>query len=105
MPRALSSMAMLTPNEGIRLERNADSTTPLLKQASSQRCSVRPKIARLLGNWWLWEILGAAIALLAVLAIFIILMIYDSSSLPDWPSVFTVRRSSYIQTLHDLAKS
>ena len=81
---------------------NADSRTPLLKQASSQQHSVQQKVGHLLGDWWLWEILGAALSLLAILAIAVIFVTYDSSSLPDWPFVFTVRqyflRSSLFQS-------
>ena len=71
-----------------------DSQTPLLRKALPKPASVKNKIALLLQDWWLWEILSALTAILATTAIILILVIYDSSSLPDWPSVFTVRRNS-----------
>ncbi len=85
---------MLTPNEEDMGAENADHRTPLLKTTLSRQNQIRQRIARLLGDWWLWEILGATIAVLAILAIVAILLTYDSSSLPGWPSVFTVRQYS-----------
>lgn len=71
----------------------ADSRTPLLKSLPLQRASsVRSKISDLLSDWWLWEIISAATCILALALILVILLVYDSSALPDWPFVFTVRR-------------
>ena len=68
-----------------------DSQTPLLKKGLPKPSSISQKISLLLQDWWLWEILSALIAILATSAIIVILVLFDSSSLPDWPSVFTVR--------------
>ncbi len=71
----------------------ADSRTPLLKSLPLQRASsARSKISGLLSDWWLWEIISAATCILALAVIVVILLLYDSSALPDWPFVFTVRR-------------
>lgn len=70
----------------------ADSSTPLLKTKPSRHAfSLLDRLSSLLQDWWLWEILGAITCVLALSIILIILAIYDSRSLPDWPSVFTVR--------------
>ena len=68
-----------------------DSRTPLLKQSVPRPASLSRKISLLLQDWWLWEILSALTALISSTVIIAILVIFDSSSLPDWPSVFTVR--------------
>lgn len=69
----------------------AHSRTPLLKAVPTQRAvSVRQGISGLLADWWLWEIISAATCILALTVIVVILLVYDSSALPDWPSVFTV---------------
>ena len=70
---------------------DADSRTPLLKQSVPEPASLSPKISLLLQDWWLWEILSALTALISSTIIIVILVIFDASSLPDWPSVFTVR--------------
>lgn len=70
---------------------DVDSRTPLLKQSVPRPGSLSRKISLLLQDWWLWEILSALTALISSTAIIVILIIFDSSSLPDWPSVFTVR--------------
>ena len=67
-----------------------DSRTPLLKQSIPRTASLSRKISLLLQDWWLWEILSALTALISSTVIIVILVIFDSSSLPDWPSVFTV---------------
>lgn len=71
---------------------NADSGTPLLQRTPPQHCSLSQTMSGLLQDWWLYEILGATLAVSAVLAIGVVLVAYDSSSLPDWPLVFTVRQ-------------
>ncbi len=74
-------------------EHNADSRTPLLIKSVPKPASISQRIALLLQDWWLWELASVSIALLATIAIIVILALYDGSSLPDWPSVFTVRMS------------
>lgn len=74
---------------------DADSQTPLLKRSLHKSATVSRRVALLFQNWWLWEIISAATAVLAIMVIVIILIVFDQSSLPDWPSVFTVR-SIYI---------
>jgi len=80
----------------------ADSSTPLLKSLPLQRASsARSKISGLLSDWWLWEIISAVTCVLALAIIVVILLLYDSSALPDWPFVFTLRHrlsivSSYV---------
>lgn len=78
-----------------------DFRTPLLKKGMPKPAVVSNRISLLLQDWWLWEILSAIVAVLATSAIVVILVLYDNSSLPDWPSVFTVRCSS-IGLAHDL---
>lgn len=78
-------------NEGVN--GNANSSTPLLETSTRPRASsLATKLGALLQDWWLWEIVSATTCILALSVIIIILALYDSSSLPDWPSVFTVRR-------------
>ncbi len=70
---------------------DVDFRTPLLKQSVPRPASLLRKISLLLQDWWLWEILSALTALISSAVIIVILVVFDSSSLPDWPSVFTVR--------------
>ena len=76
-------------------ERDADSQTPLLKRSLAKPATVSKRVSLLFQNWWLWEIVSAVVAVLTIIVIIVILVIFDQSSLPDWPSVFTVR-SIYI---------
>lgn len=73
-------------------EHDADFRTPLLAKSLPRPASITQRIALLLQDWWLWELASASVAVLATTAIIVILVLYDGSSLPDWPSVFTVRR-------------
>ena len=68
-----------------------DARIPLLNGSPFQRNSKPQSVSSLLQDWWLWELLSALVASLATTAIIVILLIYDSSPLPDFPSVFTVR--------------
>lgn len=69
---------------------DADSRTPLLKKSLHKSATVSKRVALLFQNWWLWEILSATTAVIAINVIVIILVCFDQSSLPDWPSAFTV---------------
>ena len=72
-------------------ERDANSRTPLLKRSLPEPTNVSKRTALLFQDWWLWEIVSATTAVLAIAVIIVVLVIFDQSSLPDWPSVFTVR--------------
>jgi hypothetical protein len=72
-------------------EQPSNSRTPLLKSDDKQQSSFSGKISNLLQDWWLWELFALGTSLLSITIITVILFLYDSSSLPDWPSVFTVR--------------
>ncbi len=100
----LSLVARMTTSEENVGNGNSDSSTPLLQRASSRHKFLGLKMADLLQDWWLWEICGAATAMLAILTIAVILVVYDSSSLPDWPSVFTVRHCFSLSHLFNNAK-
>ncbi|KAL8785501.1 MAG: hypothetical protein Q9213_003327 [Squamulea squamosa] len=77
---------------------------PLLKSASSQGSSFAQKTSGLLSNWWLWELIEACTSILALAVVVIILFIYDGSSLPDWPSVFTINSViSFLSTISKLS--
>ena len=73
-------------------EHDGNSQTPLLKKPKRQARLASTKVSLLLQDWWLWELLSALLAILSTTAIIVILVRYDGSSLPDWPSVLTVRR-------------
>lgn len=64
--------------------------TPLLTKSLPKSASLSRKISLLLQDWWLWEILSALVAILATTAIIVILVLFDGSSLPDWPNAITV---------------
>ena len=72
-------------------ERDASCQTPLLTEPSKKPVSASKRIFLLLQDWWLWEIVSAGTAVLAFAVIVVILVLFNQSSLPDWPSVFTVR--------------
>ncbi|KAL8675024.1 MAG: hypothetical protein Q9168_000619 [Polycauliona sp. 1 TL-2023] len=85
-------------------EDDSHERTPLLKQASSSGASVVQNAGNLLANWWLWELIEACTSILALAVIVIILFIYDGSSLPDWPSVFTINSViSFLSTISKLS--
>ena len=70
----------------------ANSSTPLLLPNASRRASTfLGLLSGLLQDWWLWELIGATTCVVALAVIIVLLAVYDSCSLPDWPSVFTVR--------------
>ena len=72
-------------------ERDAHSQTPLLRGSATRSTSVLKRTCLFFQDWWLWELVSAGLAVLAVIVIINILVVFDQSSLPDWPSVFTVR--------------
>jgi ABC-type Zn2+ transport system substrate-binding protein/surface adhesin len=78
-------------------EREISSRTPLLKPSTdNNKNNNRPgfiwgKIFELLQDWWLWELIAIGTSIASMVIIAVILFLYDASSLPDWPSVFTVR--------------
>ena len=84
-------------------EQDANSQTPLLKRPLPKPATLLARITLLFQNWWLWEIISAITAVLAFTVIIVILAIFDQSSLPDWPSVFTVR-SVYILCVKHIAE-
>lgn len=71
-------------------EQSTNYTTPLLKASDSQSSSILQSVGKLLQDWWLWEVIASLTSLLSITAITVILIIYNSSSLPDWPSFLTV---------------
>ncbi|KAF6231562.1 hypothetical protein HO173_010314 [Letharia columbiana] len=81
---------------------DADSQTPLLKKSLNKSATVSKKVILLFQNWWLWEIVSAITAVLAIIVIIVILVVFDQSSLPDWPSVFTI--NSVISFFATIAK-
>lgn len=83
----------------IEERQHANSRTSLLNAAGQQSSSISQKTSNLLQDWWLWEILSSFVSLLSILSIVVILIVYDSSSLPDWPFVFNVRQHSQLTML------
>ena len=67
-----------------------DSYTPLLTKSLPKSASATAKVGLLLQDWWLWEIIAAVGAIIATSSVIIILVLFDGSPLPDWPSVLTV---------------
>ena len=73
----------------------ADSETPLLKKSPFHSTpSIVHQLSKLFQDWWMWELVGASVSIMALAIIIVILALYDSCSLPDWPSIFTVYRRS-----------
>ena len=90
---------MSPPVEGINEPQNSDGARsdeeqPLLRSKSTNRPPTMQTVSSLLQNWWLWEVLAMGTSLLSVTMITVILLSYDSSALPDWPSIITVRQCS-----------
>lgn len=78
---------------------------PLLNSASSQGVALAQRVGTLLSNWWLWELIEACTSIIALAVIVVILFVYDGSSLPDWPSVFTVRQCLHPESVPSLMNS
>ena len=85
-------------------EQDTDSHTPLLRGSHIEPIPASKNIPLLFQNWWLWEILSAGTAVVAIIVIIIILAVFNQSSLPDWPFVFTVR-STYLLSIDLLLRS
>ena len=71
-------------------EHDGDSRTPLLKKPLPKANSSLKNFSLLLEDWWLWELISSLTAVIATTLIILILVLYDGSPLPDWPSVITV---------------
>ena len=70
-----------------------NSYTPLLNPITLSKKGVTASSNRLslsFQDWFSWDLVSAFTASLSMVAIVIILAIFDGSSLPDWPSIFTV---------------
>lgn len=63
---------------------NSNALSKKVLPASSKRLSLSFQ------DWFSWDLASAFTASLSMVAIVIILAIFDGSSLPDWPSIFTV---------------
>ena len=70
---------------------HASIVTPLLQKPSAVSSSIAETVKDSFADWFSWEVLCAIIATLSYIAISAVLVIFDESSLPDWPSIFTVR--------------
>lgn len=88
-PMSTSGRSQL--NDPAQDQGDANPQTPLIKRSLPKPSNASEKIASLFQDWWMWEIVSATTAALAVVVIVVVLVIFDQSSLPDWPSVFTVR--------------
>ena len=66
------------------------SQTPLLNKLKTKPTTISEKFSLSLQDWWTSELLSALVAVLSTSAIIVILVVYDGSPLPDWPSVITV---------------
>ena len=96
---AVAFLTTMPFSGGRRLDghaQEADAQTPLLRKSLQRSAAVSMKIALLLQDWWLWEILSAITAVVAIIVIIVILVLFNQSSLPDWPSVFTVRSTNIL---------
>lgn len=94
MSPPIDSQVDVEDSNNIEEQQHADLRTPLLDAAGLRPSSIPQIIGNLLQNWWLWEILSSFISVLSFVSIVVILIVYDSSSLPDWPFVFNVRSYS-----------
>lgn len=68
-------------------------TTSLLpepKQPSPFAKEPRSRLSRYLSDWWLMESLSWVICALSIIAIVIILRVYDQKRLPQWPLNITI---------------
>ncbi|KAL2048120.1 hypothetical protein N7G274_000031 [Stereocaulon virgatum] len=81
-----------------------DSQTPLLKRSVPKPASRGHAISLLLQDCWLWEIFSALTAISATSAIILLLVFFDSSSLPNWPSIITINSAiSFFAVITKLA--
>lgn len=70
-----------------------DIHTPLLNSNALSKKGFTATSKRLslsFQDWFSWDLASAFTASLSMAAIVILLAIFDGSSLPDWPSIFTV---------------
>ncbi|KAL6721585.1 hypothetical protein ACLMJK_000689 [Lecanora helva] len=67
-----------------------DYRIPLLNKSRPEPITLSKNISLLLQDWWLWELCSALLATLSTTAIIVVLVRYDGSPLPDWPSVITL---------------
>ena len=79
-------------NEQRTSHNGTDASVPLLGSVADK--SVRTKISDtwslLTKDWWLWELIAATIAAVAMAAIAVVLVLVDDSPRPDWPHFVTV---------------
>lgn len=103
MPTVVCSHLDGHAREADSYDRNVDSQIPLLKKPIPEPAAASKRIALLVQDWWLWEIVSALTAATAIAVIVTVLVAFDQSSLPDWPSAFTVR-SIYVPDSDALLK-
>ena len=65
-------------------------SSPLLQKTGQLKSDWSQRISQSFADWFAWEILSAAVAILSFVAIVIVLLKFDDSALPDWPSIFTI---------------
>lgn len=101
-PIDYDSQVDVEDSNNIEEQLHANLRTPLLNAAGLRPSSISHIIGNLLQNWWLWEILSSFVSVLSFLFIVVILIVHDSSSLPDWPFVFNI--NSVISFFATIAK-
>lgn len=82
-------------------------TTSLLlepNQPSPFAKEPRSTLSRYLSDWWLMEVLSWVICALSIIAIVIILRVYDQKRLPQWPLSITINTAiSVFATISQMA--
>ena len=85
-----------TLEHGADAGRDEGEDSPLLpKDLGKWSSSLISKLGLSFQDWFSWELVSALVALVSVSAIIVVLAIFDNSSLPDWPSIFTVCPNSH----------
>lgn len=83
------------------------STTALLPNPNKTSAPIRQprsRLSRYLSDWWLLECLSWILCILSIIAIIIILRIYDQKRLPQWPLSITINTAiSVFATISQIA--
>ena len=76
---------------GLARETASQSSDPLLDEEDKQKKQGQIDKSSLWSDWWLWEVLSGVFSMICLIAIFIVLFIYEKKSVPQMPYNITVR--------------
>lgn len=84
-------MALLEPEQSTYVDDQKNSKAPSLGEGTDQQqCKQSWSWSSKVNDYWVWEALFCTGSLIALMAVIVLLRLYDGKSLPEWPYGITI---------------